>query len=42
MIESVCICELSAINKSQGGLQVLKEIAPALRALGDGQGKSRS
>jgi len=39
MIESVCIASYHDY-KSQGGLQVLKEIAPAVRALGDGQGKS--
>ncbi|MGP9819837.1 xanthine phosphoribosyltransferase [Salinarimonas sp. NSM] len=38
MIESVCIASYHDY-KSQGGLQVLKEIAPAVRALGDGQGK---
>ncbi|WP_029031910.1 xanthine phosphoribosyltransferase [Salinarimonas rosea] len=38
MIESVCIASYHEY-KSQGGLQVLKEIAPAVRALGDGQGK---
>lgn len=38
MIESVCIASYHDY-KSQGGLQVLKEIAPAVRALGDGRGK---
>ncbi|WP_349371436.1 xanthine phosphoribosyltransferase [Salinarimonas sp.] len=38
MIESVCIASYHDY-KNQGGLQVLKEIAPAVRALGDGQGK---
>ncbi|GGK49336.1 xanthine phosphoribosyltransferase [Salinarimonas ramus] len=38
MIESVCIASYHDY-KSQGGLQVLKEIAPAVKALGDGRGK---
>ncbi|MBN9061532.1 MAG: xanthine phosphoribosyltransferase [Rhizobiales bacterium 65-9] len=38
LIESVCIASYHDY-KSQGELKVLKDIAPAVRAIGDGQGK---
>ncbi|MGJ3264988.1 MAG: xanthine phosphoribosyltransferase [Salinarimonas sp.] len=38
LIESVCVASYHDY-KAQGQLQVLKEIAPAVRALGDGAGK---
>lgn len=38
MIESVCIASYHDY-KSQGELHVLKDIAPSVKAIGDGQGK---
>ena len=38
LIESVCIASYHDY-KSQGQLQVLKDIAPSIKALGDGRGK---
>ncbi|WP_342361608.1 xanthine phosphoribosyltransferase [Terrarubrum flagellatum] len=38
LIESVCVASYHDY-KSQGELQVLKDIAPSIRAIGDGQGK---
>ncbi len=38
LIESVCVASYHDY-KNQGDLQVLKDIAPSVRAIGDGQGK---
>src|SRR6185295_14616249 len=38
LIESVCIASYHDY-KSQGELQLLKDIAPAVKAIGDGRGK---
>lgn len=38
MIETVCIASYHDYQ-NQGGLQVLKDISPAIKAIGDGQGK---